>query len=197
MKPILFSTPMVQAILDGKKTQTRRVVKLIDFRVTDSKGYDYCFRDRRGCWNDVSEEELFQWKSPYQIGDTLWVRETWRRYDKSEECICYEAPFNCPPSGTYLYKASIDDDESRWKPSIHMPKEACRLFLEVTKVGIEQVQAITIADAQAEGMDSGAPIYDFAGLWDKLNKKRGFGWDKNPWVWVIKFKIDNKRTTCN
>ncbi len=148
MKPILFSTPMVQAILDGRKTMTRRIRKPLTL-------------------------------TPYKPGDILWVRETWyQHYD-----------------GSYAYRASAPENTG-WKPSIFMPHEAARIFLRVTDVRAERVQDITEEDAKAEGcmptiLDGVVFISakgEFHAIWDNLNAKRGFGWDANPWVWVISFE---------
>lgn len=182
MKPIIFSTPMVQAILDGRKTMTRRVCRPL------TKSYDCRLR---------RDETPYAWlnrngyDAPYHPGDVLWVRETWHQnYD-----------------GSIAYKASAPPNKG-WKPSIYMPREAARIFLRVTDVGVERVQDITDADAMAEGfegvpcdhpmgryacedcMNTGyrePPTVGFAELWDRLNAKRGYGWDANPWVWVISF----------
>lgn len=163
-KPILFSTPMVQAILDGRKTMTRRVVKS-----TES-------------W--VKEFDLP--KPKYQVGNVLWVRETW-----APGCM-----------GGYIYKAGHQYAErlqelKQWKPSIHMPKLAARMFLRVTDVRGERVQDITEDDAIAEGVQARndtacggtSARIAFAELWDSLNEKRGYGWSNNPWVWVYEFEV--------
>lgn len=171
-KPILFSTEMVRAILDGRKTQTRRVVKPSVFE----KGTNWF-------WNPNENICLAQ----YRKGDVLWVRETWAKDD------------------TYYYKAdgSCGDRCGKWKPSIHMPKEAARIWLEVTDVRVERLQEITEEAARAEGItrvEDGKwesefrlgwfdrPIKAFRALWDSLNAKRGYGWETNPWVWVIEFE---------
>ena len=157
MKPIIFSTEMVQAILGSRKTQTRRVIKA---PVLDA----------------VREPDTVAVQ--YRRGGILWVRETWSK----------------DVNGDYVYRTnygSTEDDSFppslfKWRPSIHMPKAAARIWLEVTDVRVERVQDITEEDAQAEGVDS---LADFIELWDKLNAKRGYGWDTNPWVWVIEFRV--------
>lgn len=176
-RPILFSAAMVRAILDGKKTQTRRIVKGVALEWLDDAGFDPHFVAKD---NDLC---------PYgKVGDRLWVRETF-----------------CPnyfdePDFTTAYKADYTNDiadvvqEPKWKPSIHMPRKLSRINLEITDIRVERLQDITDADAQAEGVDgwSGVVIVGndiaFAELWDKINAKRGYGWDKNPWVWVVTFK---------
>ena len=169
LKPILFNTDMVRAILDGRKTQTRRVCK--------------------GQPQDgVTSPEMLGYKAPYSHGDTLWVRETW----------C-----NLPVSsgnharlmrGRYYYKA--DDPDIRpdgwrgnWRPSIHMPKEAARIFLRVKTVRMEQLQEITEKDVRSEGCVD--QYIGFSELWDSTIRKGDlaqFGWKANPWVWVIEFE---------
>jgi hypothetical protein len=163
IRPILFSTPMVQAILAGSKTVTRR-------------GHGV------RVWTDCC---------PYgQRGDRLWVRETWCRYYAS------------PKAGKFVYRADgelsarekeRDCIEPKWKPSIFMPRVAARIILYVESVTIERLQAITEAEAKAEGVKLGEDlVYSarslFSHLWDKLNAKRGYGWAKNPWVWRISFQ---------
>ena len=176
VRPILFSGSMVRAILDGRKTMTRRVVKKqhIPFVANILGG----FLD--GNW----KHNPFPYGRP---GDRLWVRET----------------FSYGANG-YYFRSDVKQPETvkyAWKPSIHMPRVASRITLEVTGVRVERVQEITEDDAKAEGCD---PLVEsdgsvtcgrrktvFAKLWDSINSKRGFGWDKNPWVWVIEFKKIN------
>jgi hypothetical protein len=181
-KPILFSTPMVQAILDGRKTQTRRVIKPQPLDVVT-------YAVQRFWYPEVI-------KCSYEVGDVLWVRET---FTNSEEY-----PF-------IFYKADADDVSIKWKPSIFMPKEACRLFLQVKSVRVELLQEITEEDAIAEGIK---PSEDFAGLYFLYGSTKNYGritrtdyvdpiksfhslwlsingptsWVKNPWVWVIEFE---------
>ena len=190
-KPIIFSGPMVRAILDGRKTQTRRVVKPQPHETVGGLGSMIAWRDFRWCRGgsipDVAAE------CPYgQPGDRLWVRETWADTSKeSRRCpVSYRATW--PP----------DDEECRgfaWKPSIFMPRWASRLTLEVTGVRVERVQDITEEDALAEGVavDIGLPYCDpetpsarmmFKDLWNSINSRRSFGWDMNPFVWVVSFR---------
>lgn len=188
-RPILFSGPMVRAIIEGRKTQTRRVmnpqpVKEKEFLV--SKGV--VFKNLIG-GQTVSH-------TPYgRIGDRLWVRETWRPIGVSHQQWV-----------NVLYRADDEQREcpyfaprfagSRWRPAIHMPRLASRLTLEVTGVRVERVQEISENDAKAEGVCKGPqPVMGdsthrrtYEALWDKLNAKRGHGWATNPWVWVIEFK---------
>ncbi len=194
MKPILFSTPMVGAILDGQKTMTRRVVKPQPKEFVDVNDVEH---------NDVGffRGELIRYKEPrnngkyhgwlqampfkpkYQSGDILWVRETWNEVFR--------------PDGThahYIYKASSELEH--WRPSIFMPKTAARIFLKVTEVRCERLQDISYDDCLSEGMHDFCTDVDtlaaFQELWQELNAKRGYGWDVNPWVWVISFERCDK-----
>ena len=191
-KPILFNTEMVRAILDGRKTQTRRIAKNIPpetHRIEQINEYEF-----EAYWGGYMPDiEAFvdgstTIKPRYQVGDILWVRETWR--------VC--------PSGIYCYKAIGDCDTCsstgentfniKWRPSIFMPREAARIFLRVTNVRVERVQEITEKDAKAEGVITNdavkvsSYVYWFEMLWDDLNKKRGYGWNTNLWVWVYEFE---------
>lgn len=210
--PILFSTPMVQAILDGRKIMTRRTVKNIPegtHRVEQIG--ESLFEAHWGIHgNSLFLDGATEIKCPYQPGDRLYVRETWRRYSRRSECTCYEY-CHCPPDGTILYYADCGPDENKWKPSIHMPKAAARIWLEVTNVRVERLQEITEEDAIAEGctgypcgphssaMGCGecantgwvggySPVREFLDLWNSLNAKRGYGWEVNPFCWVIEFR---------
>lgn len=176
-RPILFSTEMVEAILDGRKTQTRRIIKgvALDWLAPDMFTSKYvASKDNNLC--------------PYGYeNDILWVRETW-----------------CRHKSNYLYKAyRIDVNEYRWKPSIHMPKEACRLRLKIKSIRIERLQEVSEKDAIAEGIELIGnrykqylqtrldktvenPIYSYMTLWESIN---GIGsWEKNSYVWVIEFE---------
>ena len=188
MKPILFSTQMVQAILAGNKTMTRRIIKPQPLK------YEYPLH-----YNGISQDGTFHllgnefdgytcFKSKYQPGDILWVRETWENF-----------------RGGYNYKA----DEygllgEQWKPSIFMPRVAARIFLEVTNVKAERLQDINQNDIIQEGVCSGKKFMDelciwrdskyaienlrihtFKTLWESINGKGS--WELNPWVWVYSF----------
>jgi hypothetical protein len=177
--PILFSGPMVKAILSGAKTQTRRVLKL----GTDRMGDEFMTERRDGTL--IESVKLCPYGQP---GDRLWVRETWRQ--ASDEPKIY-------PGSTIYYRADEDwNNHSNWKPSIFMPRWASRITLEIVNVSVERVQEISPADVEAEGCawqqwaahEDWLPTAGYAELWDSINAKRGFGWDKNPWVWVLEFK---------
>ena len=190
-KPIIFSTDMVKAVLAGNKTMTRRVIKaqMVNPKMTNGE-----------CVEIGNDDTVhFKIKCPYgNRGDLLWVRETWREPALFEEdqMIYYKAG----PSG------AID---MKWKPSIHMPKKYARLWLKVVDVRLERLQDITEADAISEGIKKFTYEYGSVGygtqrlalgamhkdaltafwsLWDSINFTRGYGMDKNPWVWVVEFE---------
>lgn len=155
-KPILFNTEMVRAILDGRKTQTRRIVKN----------------------QSLTEEYLKICGKPFYPGDVLWVRETW---------TVWSSVFGTMPA--FHYKAACEYLKNvKWRPSIHMPKEAARIWLLVTDVRPERLKSISATDAMEEGFTD---RNDFVRVWNSTIKKsdlRTYGWDANPWVWVISFK---------
>ena len=218
-RPIPFSEAEVRAILEGRKTQTRRVAKpppKAVFLPDDQWKIDV---DEPGTAYMDDESGRLRITCPYgQPGDQMWLRETWALVHNWEEdgiddwegAIPKDRPIS--PSAQVWHKAghlrssdTVEDRGFRWRPSIHMPRWASRITLEITRVRVERVQDITEADAKAEGVspvmvDSGgftqwdAPIdipdyiEPFADLWDKLNAPRGHGWSVNPWVWVIDFE---------
>ena len=203
IKPILFNTDMVRAILANEKTQTRRIVK------PNYKDDEYCLRvvtnqhtgekylEKLDEDEDPFPNPRFVF-SPYEIGDILWVRETWSTTDK---CGLYP---NWPTDGIhYMYKADDPDcsaeKESRWYPSIHMPKQAARIFLLVKEVRVELLQDIKADGISAEGITSIAAtcgdmeiaLVEWKNLWNSTIKKADlpkYGWDANPLVWVIEFE---------
>ena len=203
--PILFSTEMVQAILEGRKTQTRRVVKPQPSKAT------VCFKksmspihwqsrlpvDLRALFPNSNPMTILGdiHKCPYgQVGDRLWVRETFKhfanKWDGTEwkSCITYKAgnltvydswDKNEPPREKWWNKSTILD---HWQPSIFMPRWASRITLEITGIRVERLQDITKEDSLAEG------VFDsYSALWDSINGKK-HSWESNPWVWVIEFK---------
>lgn len=194
-RPILFSDEMVRAILDGRKSQARRVVKPQPPRTAYSEGFVLAsqHRDRLGKWifSDAGSSPTQYIGCPYgQPGDRLWVREA------------FAINPNVPSMGHSRtlaarhrrYRADGGEPWFRWKPSIHMPRWASRITLEITGVRVERVQDITEDDAVAEGRprhnkppESISTVEMFAASWNGLNGKRGYGWDANPWVWVIDF----------
>ncbi len=221
--PILFNTEMVRAILDGRKTCTRRLVKT---RRKDACGF-YVTKKTDGSFAGIYEydenESMFDnpLEPPYQPGDILYVRETWEHFEcccceGDEHGNCYREPQQSALNkscGCYMYRATDEIyGDAMWHPSIHMPKEAARIWLKVTDVRVERLQDITPKGAESEGV--GNLFYDdigygeknygtevdteygiakeqFAWLWESTIKKSDldrYGWDANPWVWVIEFE---------
>lgn len=204
-RPILFSGQMVRALLDGRKTQTRRMVKPqfahdaipCEMGATNERGHQ--ISGHSGVWwCDAEGNQENAVRCPYgQPGDRLWVRETWAQPDRRS------AGFS-----PYIYAADWkeqDRPKHRWKPSIHMPKAAIRILLEVTGVRVERLQDISEADAIAEGCTKNHNNYFWGGphkagglkqmatarqayqdLWESINGTES--WDANPWVWVVEFK---------
>jgi len=192
-RPILFSAPMVRAILEGRKTQTRRVCKPQP-EFNDNAGF--ILADRRGGkWaygkgvDHAGTVRNFAHKCPYgKQGDLLWVRET---FAKNEVM-----PINDRPYGDFIYRADLNERgvskwAANWKPSIHMPRVASRITLEITGIRVEQLQDISGPDCWAEGIthDSekhGSVTHTYQDLWVSINGQNS--WASNPWVWVIKFR---------
>ena len=224
--PILFNTDMVRAILDGRKTVTRRLVKVppyypyfyklyinTDGAITSTRNRLYAgfYREEQIFYIDGERHvDAVYYQAPYQSGDILYVRETWHKYKKriGKGEGCHIAEF-------YGYKASIansEDADEPWKPSIHMPKEAARIWLKVKDVRVERLQEITEDGAKNEGarqcyevIDTlenrpvtylaedrqGYYILGFKQIWNSTIKKSDldrYGWDASPWVWVIEFE---------
>ncbi len=196
MKPILFKTEMIKAILSGQKTVTRRVIKGAspkwpfvdlndDMSITaiDRYGEEYP-KDVPGLWATFESDgypDFPAFKSPYQIGDILYVREAYAAWSRTEGIM-----------PKLHYKA---DEEGlpgvKWKPSIHMPREAARLFLEVIDIRVERLQDMTIDDVHHEGVSIQEGFKDFIVLWNMTVKKPDkskYGWEANPWVWCIEFE---------
>lgn len=206
VKPILFNTEMVRAILDGTKTCTRRVVRYkysnTEMKIKKDKYGARLIEIQKDENSDGSTYQkllpFVEKEAPYQPGDILYVRETWHKYTKrvGNGESCHLAEF-------YGYKASIansEDANEPWKPSIHMPKGAARIWLKVTDVRVERLQDITEDGTIKEGC-----IYDteynlgksarirghFADVWDSTIKRSDlstYGWGANPYVWVIEFE---------
>jgi len=206
-RPIIFSTEMVKAILDGRKTQTRRAVKpelkklIHDFdnAFAGQEGYKLHVPVRHPEEPDFSDQRVTRIYCPYgQVGDRLWVKETWA----TESRYNHLKPSEVPDTAKIYYvdkvKHSAGDyslfvEMGKVRSAMFMCKWMPRITLEITGVRVERLQEITEEDALKEGMlyqdlpyDS-APVWQFKDLWDSLNAKRGYGWDENPWVWVLKF----------
>lgn len=178
-RPILFSSPMVLAMLAGRKTQTRRVLKPGECYNTNLLLPDGPFRDAN---------------QPYAPGDRLWVREAWRcnGWASDVATIFYRASEGggytamteqFPVAGKKYIKP-----DGKWRPSIHMPRWASRLTLTVTEVRVQRLQEISEADAIAEGFPNGSPPSDqFRWIWNNLHGKGA--WDENPWVVALTFTV--------
>lgn len=201
VKPMLFNTGMVRAILDGRKTVTRRVVK-----PQPPGNFPYCHLEGDNLWywttRDGDDDMMGWWpsyehgvKPPYQPGDILYVRETWTTL-----------------VGSYIYKADQKPgmkNPGKWRPSIHMPKEAARIFLRVTNVRVERLRDMTFEDCLNEGLVylsadgwferkvvEPATKEKFGEIWDGTIKPASlhlYGWLANPWVWVIEFERISKK----
>ena len=206
-KPIIFSTEMVKAILAERKTMTRRVIK----KKYDNTHIEW-FKNKYGTrlveMQDNIEGETFgvkpdgisfqkilgyrEIKCPWEVGDVLWVRETWNQALNTET-----------DELGYVYKeqmlrenviyTDLDDDPIKWRPSRYMPRKAARLFLKVKDIRVERVQDITEEDAIAEGcekllMETRSARNNFMNLWNSINTKRGYIWAMNNWVWAVEFE---------
>ena len=235
MKPIIFSSVSVRAIVEERKTQTRRVMKPANpFKsrrmggysqgnglwVNNEEGYikDYSVS---ACW--LSTGNYIRRYAPYKPGDILWVRETWNMgFTETAPCQGDDPMWACPDcyrwkTNTqtlmdthpykYLYKATPETyaefDDGGWRPSIHMPRAAARIFLRVTDVRVERVQDISEDDCYAEGViyvpqgeefkfaEEEWAIFKYANIWSVLNAKRDGGiyaWEHNPWVYPVTFE---------
>lgn len=202
IKPILFNTEMVRANLDGRKTCTRRLVKpQPDEKHTYPLGFvtDSTEKKEVGCFGFGIDEyggSIKYVKPPYQPEDILYVRETW---NKGLERYMYRADY----SDTEKFYQGGKEIEMKWHPSIHMPKEAARIWLKVTDVRVERLHEITEVGIQKEGVEVDpkecAGKFDFISelfllfqrLWNSTIKKSDldrYGWDASPWVWVIEFE---------
>ncbi len=214
--PIIFNRDMVKAILDGRKTQTRRVIK---------------GKPNKIFWNSIVYNGYAGWTDehgkpfccPYGVpGDKLWMRETFAYTADytGNDPGCFALMRGCFYRADYPEGDCIEDEIKRWRPSIHLPRRKSRIDLEVINIRVEQVQDISKEDSVAESVDMGQIIYRegddthnlhrkwlyenyghpmantrvigeedlFHALWDSINAKRGYGWDTNPWVWVIEFR---------
>lgn len=192
-RPIIMSALSVRAIFEDLKTNTRRVVKpqpkhLFNGFMYGVDGPGTC----REVGADYPDAECDMRRCPYGApGDRLWVREAFRKTYSLPELVKYRA--------TEPENILGGEPLTPWKPSIHMPRWASRLLLEVKEVRVERLQEITNEGAKAEGADSMefnahgvhrgvSHRTGFEFLWDSLNEKRGFGWEANPWVWVVTFR---------
>lgn len=209
--PILFTGPMVRAILEGRKTQTRRPIKMPDHESVDRVAYDA----ERGTLElgitlEGNTAGMGWVRAPFAVGDRLWVRETWCQQADSltERLIAGKAHYAA--DGYEVH--NVDGlERSPWRPSIHMPRWASRLTLEVTDIRPERVKNIPQSDALAEGIEyrlaggmspggsgtyhvgeehhASTPKEAFACLWDSIYGDGPLAWNTNPWVWATTFKV--------
>lgn len=229
LKPILFNTEMVRAVLDGRKTATRRIIKLkynnshIEWhkdkygkklveKQNNVEGETYGVKPEGTHWQKLLT--MREITSPYKVGDILYVRETWAKMCCCEcGCTDEECKYNIDRSGltifcddgVFVYKATDSvNSKPKWHPSIHMPKEAARIFLRVTDVRVERLQDITHDEITKEGIVTKGnfgsperinPYFAFKNLWNSTINKSDldkYGWNANPWVWVIEFERISK-----
>jgi hypothetical protein len=215
-KPILFSAEMIKAIDEDRKNRTRRVIKKIPCEcgnwipceVSNTTKEGYQASGHSGLWSCEScmSEPA---KSPYIVGETRWIQETWKidriDYDGFSILISYKAggKNTVQFSKERYFKFRKFSLKGGWQSPYFMPREAARSFIEITDVKPERLQDITEEDAKAEGV---SPIVDahlnilpngyrlaFSDLWNKLNLKRGYGYDMNPWIRVISFEKVNTK----
>ena len=185
MKPMLFNTDMVRSILEGRKSVTRRLVKPQP-KGDGSKPEPLITRPEY--WNAWGDDNVY--RQPFQTGDILWVRETWAKN---------------PFGAGYIYPTDYPGAGQKWRPSIHMPRDVARIFLRVTNVQVERLQDINGLHAKEEGCEGdvhinplyGCPetVHNFKTVWDSTIKPKyrtAYGWDANPWVWVIQFERISK-----
>jgi hypothetical protein len=211
---ILFSTPMVKAILNGYKTQTRRVIKMRDGSLAEDEDISLDVNGDLDYVMDFSKSFPYwrELKPKAMPEDIFWVRETW----------CNMQTASRKEDNGFRYKASIGKNNFTWRPSIFMPKEACRLFLKVTNVRVERLKDISMEDAIAEGIqpitahndpnrilgwhdytvdpkDGFNTFFDpresFFSLWESINGKESL--DQNPWVWIFDFDSVDKPENFN
>jgi hypothetical protein len=223
-KPILFSTPMVKAILADRKSKTRRLNRLKEINENPNQWDLDSFEvdpelmawDKNGdCYplikkgliatftNNEYGEVFRNIKCPWEVGDVLWVRETWQYIPAQYDGLAGILSEPTSPS-EFIYRADGEMQEGRkWRSPRYMPRKAARLFLEVKDIQPERLCDITEEDAKAEGCElnevsvncnhgTASTIIDlsvehFINIWDSINSKRGYGWDINPWDWVVEF----------
>ncbi len=192
-RPILFSGPMVRAILVGNKTQTRRVIKPQPVRFTNPNWPTHGWREvpHMGGWevtwhqDSLTPTQAIGEYCPYgKPGDHLWVRETWTALHPGTDDAMREVNPQ-PPICSLAYAADERSINGNCRPSIFMTRQHSRITLEVIAIRVQRLQELSQADSRAEGFDS---LDGFALLWDRINEKRGYGWHANPWVWAVEFR---------
>lgn len=214
-RPVTLDAAAVRATLDNRKTQLRVPVKLREFGPSETYGYDWTFRDRRGLWNDYTTTQLLSSKfCPVHVGDRLRVRETWSMMNQDRTTVILRGYHRTPEEASGLdvvYRADEDHGHRGWRSPVLMPRWASRLALEVTEVRLQRLQEITDEDARAEGArelplqegEPGAwwtcdviagqplhardPIWAYRKLWGRRYGKRS-PWDRNDWVWAYTYR---------
>ena len=182
MRAIKFTDDMVRAILEGKKTQTRRPITKITgigqvtcFQQSDTPGYDWIMRDSRLRWNDFRHEDLLK-RFPWgKIGDCIYVQEAW----------------SMDGNARHIYRATSPDCTDGWHSSSTMSEGQSRLTLRIKSVRVERLWEIRSDDAIKEGFLERSPIDDFFIRWNGIYGKGPFRWGENPWVWVIDFEKES------
>lgn len=211
-RPIIFSGPMIRSILQGRKTMTRRIVKpQPDFFECSSWCYSETGHSGAGwyvCETEYLEEGSFFYRCPYgKVGDRLWVRETWSHTGTGVWSI--SSAINAL-DGKVIYRAAEGHNDAKWWPSIHMPRWASRITLEITGIKVERLQDITEEEAKAEGVEP-KPVKTlgwkrreilgelpdvsyrmaFADLWETLNGQGS--WELNPWCWAVSLEMGSSK----
>jgi hypothetical protein len=196
-RPITFTTEMIVAIREGRKTQTRRVIKdpnglapnqILSIHLMEAvypaaeSGWIFWHPDRQGLDEFIKQRYKNGIRCPYgQPGDRLWVKE-WYTINAFDDVLYL----------TDWKSEGLEYEGMGWKSSRFMPKKYTRTWLEVTGVRVERLNDIIAEDAIAEGIlvgPSEGKRYAFSQLWDSINARRGYGWDANPWVWVVSFEL--------
>lgn len=207
--PILFSAPMIRAVLSGAKTQTRRLMNPApptpeQVRAMHGIGPGFYEEPRDpGVWRptgsvwavrEVTGMSDPRWRCRYGVpGDHLWCREAWSVMNKDRTTVILHGHHKQPEDGLdIVYRATEDHGHRGWRPSIHLPRWASRLTLEVTDVRVQRLHEISGADAYAEGCSEHGPeklglaVHSFARVWREINGSDS--WESNPWVWAISFR---------
>ncbi|HAT4263520.1 TPA: hypothetical protein I9064_000865 [Clostridium perfringens] len=207
MKPILFNTAMVRAILDGEKTCTRRVIKLPKHIEKQRNGL-YILCAEGSTYSDKEFKDVIDYiNPPYKVGDILYIRETWANTWTPDGDVGFVYKADGEPKNFLYWGNAKRGKHEVWMPSIHMPKEAARVFLKVISVRAERLKDITDEGCYQEGI-SGTSFYDeaehiqiagiglndslertaFSLLWNSTVREEKYSWEGNPWVWIIGFK---------
>lgn len=208
---IIMQAESVRGILEGRKTQTRRIIdrlrkpgKVTEFSTSTTPGYDWHFRDKQMHWHDIDHERLLE-MCPYgRPGDRLWTREKWAESDRPDGtpvvayaaggCIAVGRDGSFGPDVLIRNFAWNENPYvDRWRPSIHMPRWASRIDLELVSVRVERLQSISDEDVLAEGiyptttgLYPGSPRASYRSMWDQINGPGS--WDANSWVWRLEFR---------